>query len=112
MGRSFKNYVFALIAIISIYGKCNKVDLNQCTGSCYNITGIVKDSLTGAPIANAEVELATINGALFYAGTFGSGVTNSNGVYNLLFPSSRVDFSNYNLLVSIKSPSGYIADEY
>jgi hypothetical protein len=112
MGRSFKNYVFVLIAIISIYGKCNKIDINECAGSCYNITGIVKDSLTGAPIANAEVELATINGALFYAGTFGSGVTNSNGIYNLFFPSSRVDFSNYNLLVSIKAPSGYIADDH
>lgn len=111
MKKNFGIFLFSVIAIMSIYGKCNKIDVNQCAGSCYNISGVVKDSLTGTPIANAEVELATTNRALFYAGTFGSGVTNSNGVYNLFFPSSKVDFSNYNLLVSIKAPIDYIADD-
>lgn len=111
MGRSFKNYLFILIAIMSIYGKCNKIDVNQCAGSCYNITGVVKDSLTGTPIANAEVEIATLNRANFLSGTYGKGQTNSDGIYNLFYPSKGLDFRTFYLNVSITAPSDYITDD-
>lgn len=110
MKKNFSTYLVVAIGIISVYGKCNKLDVNQCSGNCYNITGIVKDSLSGSPIPNAEIELATINPAMFYSGPFGNGFTNSSGVYNLFFPNTQLDFTKNSLAVRIKAPSNAIAD--
>ena len=111
MINNFKNLSLLIIAIVGIYGKCNKVDVNRCNGDCYNIMGVVKDSLSGTPITNAEIELASINGANFYSGTYGKGYTNSSGLYNLFYPSKQVDFKDFYLLITIKAPADYIADE-
>ena len=112
MKNNFKIISFLIIAIVGIYGKCNKVDVNQCSSNCYNIMGIVKDSLTGVPIANAEVELATLNFQNFYSGTYGKGYTNNSGIYNLFYPTRGLNFRSFFLNVSITAPVDYINDDF
>lgn len=112
MKNNFKGFLFILIGIVSVFGKCNKVDINQCSGNCYNIVGVVKDSLSNTPILNAAIEIATINSANFYSGTYGTGFTNSSGIYNLFYPNKGIDFINFQISITIKPPVDYIADNF
>lgn len=95
-----------------IYGKCKKVDIDQCTDSCYNIVGTIKDSISGVGIAGVQVEIATVKSGAFpiYTGIYGIVSTDNSGFYSSFYSSNQVNFIDNHLSVTISAPIGYISD--
>jgi len=113
MKNKLQLYFVLLVSIACIYGKCKKTDVSVCNGSCYNIVGHAKDSISGVGIVNAGIEIATVlSGAFpYYTGSYGNGYTDNSGLFSLYYPSNNVDFNNNHLSITITPPIDYIADD-